>query len=357
MPAREFPIPVFKRFVLALTALTLLAACGGEPVRRPPETPHPKTDPGALLPEPRKLMSKEDQLKTMESLRKLTHIEFTLGKGDVLAVSVYNEPDLSVAGVPIRPDGKFSFPLVGDVVAEDRSVESVRDELTDRLKKYLKDPQVSVIVQEFSSLDYTITGEVVRPGVYPLVTNVSLTEAMAKAGGLTKGQFHASSVELADLTHAFISRDGDPLPVDFVSLFRDGDLRYDIPLHPGDFIYIPSGLSKEIYVLGEVQRPDLFAFREDMQLSKALTIAKGFTIDADLTQVHVVRGSLAAPELYVIDMKEVFKGRARDIELEPGDVVYVPASGLTEWSRIVNRIMPSIQALQTGIILQQTTQQ
>ncbi|MCB1734801.1 MAG: polysaccharide biosynthesis/export family protein [Gammaproteobacteria bacterium] len=334
--------------------MLMLGACTSEEVRRPPPKEHESNPPGSALPDARKMMSPEDRLASMAELRKATHIDFTLGKGDVLSVSVYNEPDLSVNGVPIRPDGKFSFPLVGDVLAENRSVDEVKAELTERLLKYLKDPQVSVIVQQFASLEYTLIGEVVHPGVYPLVTNVTITGAMAKAGGLTKGQFHASSVELADLTHAFISRDGSPLPVDFVALFRDGDLRYDIPLHPGDYIYIPSGLSKEIYVLGEVQRPDLFAFREDMQLSKALTIANGFTVDADMTQVHIARGSLADPELYVINMEDVFKGRVTDIELEPGDIIYVPASGLTEWSRILNRIMPSVQAIQTGIILQQT---
>lgn len=355
MPFPTHSLRPFARLLPILgIVLILLSACGGEPVKRPPPKAHDGDQPGANLPEPRTLMSAEERLARMAELRKQTHIEFTLGKGDVLSVSVYNEPDLSVTGVPIRPDGKISFPLVGDVVAEDRSVEQVKDELTTRLRKYLKAPQVSVIVQQFASLEYTLTGEVVHPGVYPLVTNVTLTGALAKAGGFTKGQFHASSVELADLTHAFISRDKQPLPVDFVALFRDGDLRYDIPLHPGDYIYVPSGLSKEIYVLGEVQRPDLFAFREDMQLSKALTIAKGFTVDADLSQVHIARGSLSDPELFVIDMEKVFKGKETDVELEPGDIVYVPPSGLTEWSRILNRIMPSIQAIQTGIILQQS---
>jgi len=296
----------------------------------------------------------EEQLADLQRLIAEMAAEPRLGKGDVLRISVYDEPDLSISEVPIRPDGKISFPLVGDIQADGRTVDEVNVELTERLRQYVLAPKVSIIVTAFNSLNYVINGEVVHPGVYPLVTDVTITAALAKAGGLNKGQFRSSSVELADLTHAFISRRGRLLPVDFVRLLRQGDLRFDIALQAGDYISIPSGLSKEVYIIGEVKAPALFAFREEMPMSRTVALAEGFTHDADLSRIHVIRGSLTNPRLIVADFNKVIAGQQQDVQLEPGDVVYVPPTGLANWSRMLDKIMPTISALQTGIILSNT---
>ena len=299
-------------------------------------------------------MTPEQQLSALAHLTAEQKAIPKLGRGDILNISVYDEPELTINGIPIRPDGNISFPLIGDVRAEGLTVNELSESLTSRLSEYILTPKVSVIVHEFNSQQFTIFGEVVHPGAYPLKTDISITEALAGAGGLNKGQFRATSVELADLTHAFIARQGKVLPVDFVRLIRQGDLRYDISLQSGDYIYIPSGLSKEVYILGEVNNPMLFAFREDMPMSRTLAQAEGFTQDADLKRIHILRGALHNPTVIIINFEEVLDGKAREIRLEPGDVVYVPPTGLTNFSRIVDKIVPTIQALQVGIILGQT---
>jgi polysaccharide export outer membrane protein len=259
--------------------------------------------------------------------------------------------DLTLDTVPVRPDGMVAFPLIGDVQVAGRNVEDVSNEIRERLLQFVLEPRVSVVVTEFNSLDYTLYGEVVNPGVYPLTTDVSISAAIAKAGGLTKGQFRASSVELADLTHAFLARDGNVMPVDFVRLIREGDMRFDIDLQPGDYIHIPSGLSKEVYILGEVNEPALFAFRESMPMSRTLALAEGFTVDADLSRIHIVRGALHNPTVIVSNFDDVVNGRAQDVQLEPGDIVYVPPTTLTRYARTIDKIVPTIQALQVGLIL------
>ncbi|MFZ1538744.1 MAG: polysaccharide biosynthesis/export family protein [Chromatiaceae bacterium] len=294
----------------------------------------------------------EQQLAELNQMVAALNSKPRLGKADILNISVYDEPDLTMDDVPVRPDGHISFPLVGDVLAEGRTVDELTADLTHRLGQYLLSPKVTVVVQQFNSLNYTIAGEVVKPGVYPLQTNVSLVDAVAKAGGLNKGQYRASSVELADLTHAFVSREGKVLPVDFVRLLRQGDMRFNIQMQSGDYISIPSGLSKEVYVIGEVNLPNLFAFREEMPLSRTVAIAEGFTQDADLSRIHVIRGSLSNPTLIVADYNKVIAGQAQDVQLEPGDIVFVPATGLATWARMLDKIVPTITALQTGIVLQ-----
>ena len=310
----------------------------------------------AATPPPPQVISQrkttEQQLAELNQMVAALVVKPRLGKGDILNISVYDEPDLTMDNVPVRPDGHISFPLVGDVLAEGRSVDELTADLTQRLGQYLLSAKVTVAVQQFNSLNYTIAGEVVKPGVFPLQTNVSLVDAIAKAGGLNKGQYRASSVELADLTHAFVSREGKVLPVDFVRLLRQGDMRFNVQLQSGDYISIPSGLSKEVYVIGEVNLPNLFAFREEMPLSRTVAIAEGFTQDADLSRIHVIRGSLANPTLIVADYNQVIAGQAQDVQLEPGDIVFVPATGLATWARMLDKIVPTITALQTGIVLQ-----
>ena len=360
-------IPMLSRMPESLVGLLLAAAllsgCSATPPLPvdsglvPPNPPASLAKPSAVVdiedPDSRQ-KTVEEELADLQHKLVSTEASFHLGKGDVLSISVYDEPDLTLESVPVRPDGMIAFPLIGDVLVAGRNVEAVSNEIRERLLQYVLEPKVSVVVREFNSLDYTVYGEVVNPGVYPLTTEVSITEAIAKAGGLTKGQFRASSVELADLTHAFLARGGTLMPVDFVRLIREGDLRFDINLQPGDYIHIPSGLSKEVYILGEVKAPALFAFRESMPMSRTLALAEGFTSDADLSRIHIVRGALQNPTVIVADFEKVINGTAQDVQLEPGDIVYVPPTSLTRYARNINKILPTIQALQVGLILSGT---
>ena len=345
---------------IVVAAALVLSSCGS-PVKAPLpadlKEPPPLTRSETEKAAPQRInlrMTVEQQLAELNRMIEETRTLPRLGEGDVLNISVYDESDLSISGIPVRPDGRISFPLIGDVQAAGRTVEELTAAITAKLSQFVIQPRVSVIVQNFDSLNYTISGEIEQPGVYPLVTKVKLTEAMAKAGGLKKGQFRASSVELADLANAFIAREDRILPVDFVRLLRQGDLRFDIALQDGDYISIPSGLSKEVYIVGEVATPALFAFRENMPMSRTLALAEGFTRNADLKRIHIVRGALSNPELIVLNFKDVLKGKAQDVQLEPGDIVYVPPTNLSRWAQMLDQIVPTIQALQTGIILQDT---
>jgi polysaccharide export outer membrane protein len=358
------PMPCRMRDALAGLALAvLLGGCAATPPLpadsdllppNPPATLENGSDAGGGPAALNRQKTVEEQLADLEQALADNTASFKLGKGDVLSISVYDEPDLTLESVPVRPDGKLAVPLIGDVQVDGRNVETISNEIRERLLQFVLEPRVSVVVREFNSLDYTLYGEVVNPGVYPLTTEVSITGAIAKAGGLTKGQFRASSVELADLTHAFLARNGQVMPVDFVRLIRHGDVRFDIELQPGDYIHIPSGLSKEVYILGEVRAPALFAFRESMPMSRTLALAEGFTPDADLSSIHIVRGALHNPTVIVADFEKVISGRAQDVQLEPGDIVYVPPTALTRYSRTIDKILPTIQALQVGLILSGT---
>jgi polysaccharide export outer membrane protein len=111
--------------------------------------------------------------------------EYRLGREDVVEVSVWKDPALS-ATVPVRPDGRISVPLLGDVRADGRTASELRKEIAGRLRPMVKDPVVAIIAREVNAPKLYIVGEVARPGVYPMRTPLTVVQAVARAGGFTE---------------------------------------------------------------------------------------------------------------------------------------------------------------------------
>lgn len=109
--------------------------------------------------------------------------KYKIGADDVLAINVWHEPDVS-RQVPVRPDGKISLPLLGDVQAAGLTPEQLQKELQKRFSTYLTDPTVSVIVVDIRSQRVNVLGQVLRPGTYPLIPPMSVIDAISAAGGL-----------------------------------------------------------------------------------------------------------------------------------------------------------------------------
>jgi protein involved in polysaccharide export with SLBB domain len=165
-----------------------------------------------------------------------------------------------------------------------------------------------------------------------------LLEALTMAGGTANAPSALSTVNLADLRHSFVMRRGQMLPVNFVTLLQEGDMSQNIYLQPDDFVFIPSSLSQEVYVLGSVNSPRTVPFSDPMTLISAIAGAGGPAFNAYLSHVAIVRGSLSQPELIEIDYNAVLRGKAPNVTLEPGDIVYVPLSPyrfLTDYANLI----------------------
>jgi hypothetical protein len=152
---------------------------------------------------------------------------------------------------------------------------------------------------------------------------LTLVEAVARAKGLETGLYRQTTVEMADLGHSFIVRNGEKLPVDFEKLFLEGDLTQNIPIEPNDYIYFASTAARDIYVVGEVMNPGPLGFVESATVLSAITDRGGFTDRAFKRRVLVVRGSLNEPESFVINIDSALDGHLRDFRLQPKDIVYV----------------------------------
>ncbi len=106
---------------------------------------------------------------------------FIIGNDDVLAISVWKEPELTKA-VPVRSDGKISLPLVGEMQAAGRTPLQLEESITEKLKNFITSPEVTVIVQQVNSRKYNVLGEVAKPGSFPLTASTTIMDAIATVG-------------------------------------------------------------------------------------------------------------------------------------------------------------------------------
>jgi len=156
---------------------------------------------------------------------------YRIGKEDILDVSVWRDPDLSRT-LPVRPDGFITLPMAGEVLAEGRTTVELEQDIARRLEKYLQAPRVTVMVREINSARVFVTGEVQKPGAYPLRGNVTVLQALAMAGGLT---------EFADRNGMMVLRakNGPRIPVRYSDLVDHRAQGADFPLQPGDTVVVP----------------------------------------------------------------------------------------------------------------------
>lgn len=158
--------------------------------------------------------------------------EYVLGAEDVVEVSIFQSPELSRT-LPVRPDGRISLPLVGEVMASGMTAKDLGAELQRRLGAYVQDPRVTVIVQEIHAPRVYVLGEVARPGAYPVRGRLDVLQAIALAGGL--GDFaNKSRVLLIRKTE-----EGEVRHVLNYGRFLSSSSRAAPVVRPGDTIYVP----------------------------------------------------------------------------------------------------------------------
>jgi polysaccharide biosynthesis/export protein len=158
---------------------------------------------------------------------------YVIGAQDVLDINVWKEPDVSRV-VPVRPDGKISLPLLNDVQAAGLTPDQLAAKVTEDLKKYVTNPQVTVIVTAINSQRVYILGEVTRPGAFPLLPGMTVLQALSSAGGFT---------QFAKVKSIFVRRLQDGKESKFLFNYKDviGGKRpeEDILLKAGDTIVVP----------------------------------------------------------------------------------------------------------------------
>jgi polysaccharide export outer membrane protein len=248
--------------------------------------------------------------------------EYQIGPEDILKVTVYGHEDLTQT-VVVQSDGTFVFPLIGRVKGGDLTPKELERKITVLLSQgFIRNPQVTVIVQEYRSKTIFVVGEIARPGTYPLSGSRTLVEALAKAGPTTS---NAGGEVVIVRPHGEVqgpvlpnqvgegpaSASAEVIRVNMPDI-QAGDLSKNILLRPNDTVFVP--LAPKVFVSGEVRNPGAYPFASGTTVRQAISLAGGFTEDGSSGRIRVVR---------------TFEGKSREVKIkidepvQPGDTIVV----------------------------------
>lgn len=254
------------------------------------------------------------------SLAQSTSTDYAIGPQDVLAIVVFDQPELS-GKYAVEIDGSFTFPYIGRVKAGGLTIRAFEHELRTRLGDgFFKDPQIAVSVESYRSQRIFITGEVRTPGAFPLTGELTLLDAIAKAGFATndasdevmvirsgKGAGPAAAPAPSGI-------DSKPLVTVSLKALQGGTaLAQNILLQDGDTVFV--GRAEPVFVYGQVKNPGSFPIRSETTVLQALSLAGGATPVGAVNRIRIIR--------VVNGERKEYRATLTDF-VQPGDTVMVP---------------------------------
>lgn len=260
--------------------------------------------------------------------------------GDVITVRAFSTEILEYGGLIVDEEGAVQVPLAGRVPVGGLSLPDAERRLQEALRSLDRIVRVSVTLSGSGGHRATILGAIGSPGRVDVEPGARLADVLALAGGPLTTEIAGQVLLLADLEGARLVRNGQEVPVSLALALR-GDARHNVRIRPGDHVYVPAVRGNTITMLGELRGPTVLPFREGMRLTQALALAGGLTSEGDRSDIHIVRGSLREPRVYRASLRAVVDGRATDVELAPGDIVYVTQ----EWTANVGEVLARISPL------------
>ena len=252
------------------------------------------------------------QAQTQPNVSAAKPTEYKLGTGDVVRISVYQNPDLTLE-TRIGESGVVSYPLLGNVSLGGKSVSQAEKAVADGLRSgnFVKQPQVSILVMQVRGNQASVLGQVNRPGRYPIeVVDMRLSDLLAAAGGVA-----ATGADTLIITG---TRNDKPFrkEIDLPGLFATSSQEADLIVQNGDVVYV--NRAPVVYIYGEVQRPGAIRLERDMSVMQALASGGGLNLRGTEKGLRVHRRD-ADGKLQVIQPN-------MDDLLREGDVVYVRES-------------------------------
>jgi polysaccharide biosynthesis/export protein len=179
-------------------------------------------------------VSAPEAVRTASGQSAVASDEFVIGPGDVLAINVWKETEISKV-VPVRSDGRISLPLIGEVQSAGLTPKQLEAEITKGLKDYVAEPSVTVVVQEIHSKSINVLGMVARPGLYPLTKTMTVVDAIANAGGFRDFAKQKSIYILRQNPDGTQAR----LPFNYKEVIKGVNAAQNVKLQPGDNIVVP----------------------------------------------------------------------------------------------------------------------
>ena len=256
--------------------------------------------------------------RALEAQQPAQPTNYVVGAQDVLTITSFDQEDLS-GKYPVDSDGTFTFPLIGRVKAGGLTLRQLEAELKRMLKDgFFKDPQLSVGVEQYKSQKIHMVGEVRNPGTYPLTGDMSLIEAVARAGSTlptASGEALIVRAKHGQQSSGPTFPNGDETDVTTVDLkeLQSGALSQNVSLKDGDTIFVPR--AESVYVFGQVKNPGAYPIQRTTTVLQALSLAGGVTERGATGRIKIVR---------------IEKGKTVELKVQltdivrPGDTIMVP---------------------------------
>jgi polysaccharide export outer membrane protein len=262
--------------------------------------------------------------------------EYRIGPRDVVSINVYAGGEKQISeDLTVSADGGITIPLLGVVDANGLTVRELKEKnLEPQALKYFVDPQVTVAIKEYHSLSFYISGSVAKPGLYELNKKPTILELIAKAGGMVPEGGHTAYIMRESHDPQTAKGPIKPIVLDLQPLLNYGDMTNNLQLVTGDVIHIPrenelDQATNSIFVEGEVKKPGVYPFQQGITALSACILAGGFNDYAAPNRARIIRSRGSDQEEVIgINLDAVKKGKAKDVQLMPGDLVHVPDSWL-----------------------------
>ena len=265
--------------------------------------------------------------------------QLRIGGGDLLNISVYGLPDFT-QDLRVNSSGDAYLPLIGYVQLAGLTPDQAQAVIENRLREgeFVRSPHVTVFLKEYVNQSATVTGEVNRPGVYPILGTRRLLEVLATAGGLTPRAGKTVTITHRDHPEEPVKV---ALPADLVKSPKD-----NIEILPGDTLVV--NRAGVVYVVGEVARPSglIMDNNEKMSVMQAIALAGGTTSVAAMNSAKLIRTTDKGREELELPLKKILYAKQADIDLKPDDIIFVPGSfGKKAARRSVESVLAVTQGL------------
>lgn len=280
---------------------------------------------------------------------------YRLTAGDVLSIQLWAYPEITppiqdisnikAAGYPIDPNGYVYLPLLGQVKVAGKTLAETNQYLRSQFSRYLKHPDVVVRVLSYEGRRYFVNGQVMRSGQYTLNDQpISIYTALGQAGGV--------NTETGDNTNIQLIRQGQTYHLNAVELEKQGLSLHNLLIQPNDTIFVNAKQNQKLYVMGESNKSQALTLRDQgMTLSDVLGESEGVNpYSASAARIFVMRTDLntKTSTIYHLNLSSLGNlALANQFQMQKNDIVYIDATGLTRWQRIMNQIVPFSSALYT----------
>lgn len=287
--------------------------------------------------------------------------QYLIGSGDLLSILVWDHPELNIAatgaqalsssgaqspaGFVVDQNGFVQFPYVGAIKLAGLTELQARNLLAEKLVKSIKKPDITLRVLGYRSKKIYIDGEVRTPGNLSIDDiPMTLLEAVTRAGGF---------LPTSDSSSIVITRSGSQYPVNLPMMVKRGIDPASVMLQHGDVVRVRSRDENKVYVLGEVNTPKALPMNNGrLSLAEALGEAGGMNqLSGAAKQIYVIRNANSAePLVFNLDASSpVALALADNFDLDPRDVVFIDASGLARFNRLISLILPTSAAATTSL--------